>query len=296
MKAFGIDIKFLREILLATFLSLPLLFVGYGCDTPEPSMTMDSLGDFTKCTYSNELTSLDFSSAMVYYPCEKADGPFAATTLTGGWINQKEDVAWIAEHLVTHGYIVIAMTPNNNMGQNEQWEKAHKAGFKTLIAENQRPESPLFGLVDEKNLQLMGFSKGGGGALLAAADLGDQIKSTQALAPFMDQDYELDAIRSATACYSGSEDLIASNGVMMDLFNSLPPDIVRTMAIIDNAAHLDWMNEGNYHDRLITYILAWMKYHLNGDGEYEKYIQGTQNWLHDFKQFTAGTELKGGCN
>ena len=182
------------------------------------------------------------------------------------------------------------------MGQNEQWEKAHKAGVKTLIAENHRPASPLFGLVDEKNLQLMGFSKGGGGALLAAADLGGQVKSTQALAPYMDQDYELGPIRSATACYSGSEDLIASNGVMVDLFNALPLDIERTMAVIDNAAHLDWMNEGNHHDRLITYILAWMKYHLDEDSEYEKYVQGTQNWLHDFKQFTASTELKGGCN
>ncbi len=297
MKVFGFFPKYLHEILFIVLLLVILIFVGYGCDNSKPLETIKAPGDYSKCTYTKGLSSPDFGSAVVYYPCEKEQGPFAASTLTGGWINTKEDMSWLAEHLVTHGYIIISMTPTNNMGENEEWEKAHKAGLNQLISENQRSQSPIHGLVDTAALQIMGFSKGGGGALLAAADVGDKIKSTQALAPYMDHEFELNGIRSATICYSGSEDLIASHNVVVDLFNSLPKSIDRTMVILNQAAHLDWMNNGKNQDRFKTYITAWMKLHLDHDDSFKKYIKGTQEWLRDFKHYDANSETeKGGCD
>ncbi len=296
MKAFGFFPKYLHDILFVLLLSVLIIFAGYGCDNSKPLETIKTPGDYSKCTYTKGLSSPDFNSAVVYYPCETDHGPFAASTLTGGWINTKEDMTWLADHLVTHGYIIIAMTPTDNMGDNEEWKKAHKAGLNQLISENRRSQSPIHGLVDTTAMQIMGFSKGGGGALLAAADMGDKIKSTQALAPYMDHEFELDGIRSATICYSGSEDLIATHNVVADIFNSLPKGIDRTMVILNQAAHLDWMNEGKNQDRFKTYITAWMKWHLDNDGDFKKYIEGTQEWLRDFKHYDANSNAeKGGC-
>jgi dienelactone hydrolase len=298
MKAFGNSKQFLYDFLLLFIVLIPFFLTTYACDNPaqEPPL-LDKPGEFTKCAYTNDLSSSDFSSAVIFYPCEKNSAPYAASTLTGGWINTKEDMSWIADHLVTHGYILISMTPNNNMGNNEQWEKAHKAGLNKLISENKRAGSPINGLVDIENMQIMGFSKGGGGALLAAADMGDQVKSTQALAPYMDQDYELAGIRSATVCYSGSDDLIATTNVVGDIFNTLPKSIDRSMVILNKAAHLDWMNDGKYQDRFKTYITAWMKVHLNGETDYETFIKGSEEWVRDFKHFDANSNTEsGGCD
>lgn len=296
MKALGFFPKYFHQILFLLISALMALG-GYACDHPAVAETISSPGEFTKCTYNKDLTSPDYNSAIVYYPCEKDLGPFAATTLTGGWINTKEDMSWLAGHLVTHGYILISMTPNDNMGENEEWEKAHKAGLAKLVSENKNAKSPIYGLVDTGAMQIMGFSKGGGGALLAAADMGSKVKSTQALAPYMDHEVEFTGIRSATICYSGSDDLIATPSVVADIFDSLPDDITRTMVVLSQAAHLDWVDGGNHQDRFKTYITAWMKIHLNNDDSFKKYIKGTQEWLTDFKHFEADMNSdSGGCD
>lgn len=297
MKVFNIIPKLHLKFLLFYLHFVPFLFAEYTCEGSPPYETMDSPGSFTKCTYSRDLASPGFNNAVVYYPCEKDEGPYPASTLTAGWINTKEDIFWLAKHLVTHGYIIIAMTPNDNMGDNHQWKIAHKAGLKKLIDENSRLKSPIHGLVDIDNLQVMGFSKGGGGALLAAADLGTKVKSTQALAPFMDQQFELDGIQSATICYSGSEDLISSYSMVVDIVNSLPNDIDHTMAIFNKATHFDWLNDGNFQNRFKTYVIGWMKVYLKGDSSFSKNIVENRDWLYDFKHHNAnGETYDGGCN
>lgn len=297
MKAFSFTPKIIHRISLLLLLLFPFVLVGFACENSVPPESLSSKGDFSKCVYTDDLSDPGYSSAVIYYPCEKNGEPFAASTLTGGWINTKEDMSWIADHLVTHGYIIIAMTPNNNMGDNEEWEGAHKAGLGKLISENQRSDSPIRGLVDIGHMQIMGFSKGGGGALLAAADMGAKVKSTQALAPYMDHQFDLDGIRSATVCYSGTEDLIASHSVVTDIFNTLPQSIDRAMVVLDKAAHLDWMNDGNYQDRFKAYITAWMNVHLKDDAGYKKHIKNTQDWLRDFQYYDAGSKEKsGGCD
>lgn len=296
MKAFVLTPKFIKQVFLLLLLFIPFVLVGFGCEDSEPPDLLNSKGDFSKCSYTDGLTASGYSSAVVLYPCEKSKGPFPASTLTAGWINTKEDVSWISDHLVSHGYIIIAMDPNNNMGENEEWEKAHKAGITQLISENKRSDSPIFGLVDVNKLQMMGFSKGGGGALMAAADMEGKVKSTQALAPYMDHKFDLSGIRSATICYSGTDDLIATHNVMANIFGALPTKIDRSMVILKKAAHLDWMNNGNYQDRFKTYITAWMKVHLNEDESFKKYISSTQDWVREFKYIKSGSDQESGCN
>lgn len=290
--------KLFSADLLALYMAFALaLFLGSACEPePPPAEGPAAPGDYSECSYTSGLSHSDYSSARVFYPCETEDGPFAATTVTGGWTNTKEDMDWLSEHVVTHGYIVFAMTPNNNTGNNPEWERAHKAGISMLESENAESGSPIYGLVDTGALQVMGFSKGGGGALLASSDLGSQIQSTQALAPYMDSGYDLSGVDSATITYTGTEDTIASPGAVVDMYNSLPDAIERTLAYFDGVTHLDWVNGGSYQDRMKTYITSWMKVYLDGDASYEEYIDGHQSWFYEFAHNADSGAGGGGCN
>ena len=265
------------------------LFATLGC---EPD---GETGDFSQCTYTSGLYDTGYSSAIVYYPCETDAGPFAATTLTGGYTNTKEDMEWISEGLVTHGYIIFAMTPNNILGTNSSWTRAHNAGIEKLRTENNRSSSPIHGLVKTDALQIMGFSKGGGGALLAAADQGDAVRATQALAPYMDFSYDLSDIQSQTIVHAGSSDLIASARNAESMFEDIPNTVDRTFANFRGLSHGDWYGRsGSDRDRLMTYMIGWMKVYLDGDMSYQNVIDGHQSWFSDFIHLPAGTG--GGCD
>lgn len=261
-------------------------------------------GPYTLCSYTNDLSDTDYKEAIICYPCEKEDGPFPATTLTGGWTNVYEDMEWLYTHLVTHGYVIIAMTPNNNLGVNRQWKMAHKAGINKLLAENDRFFSPISGLVDTDKLQIMGFSKGGGGALLASSDLGDAVQSTQALAPYIDRiNFDLSGITAATVCYTGTDDNIAPPDRVVKMYNSLPDTTERTLGYFNDVNHLGWYGaRGDFRDRKKTYITAWMKYYLDGDDSYFPWLYGDihedhmdSGWFYDYSHNADASSGGWGC-
>lgn len=291
MKKKTFSAKCLTLLLIAAF---ALLF-AYGC---EPSGDADPAtpGTYTKCTYTYGLSDSGYSSAIMYYPCETGDGPFAATTLTGGYTNTKEDMEWLGDHLVTHGYVIIAMTPNNTLGVNSTWRQAHNAGIAKLKSENARSSSSISGLVKTDALQIMGFSKGGGGALLAATDQGANIKAVQGLAPYMDFSYNLSGIRSAAIVHAGSSDLVASDSNARDMFMDVSGTVDRTFVNYSGASHGDWYgSSGSYRDRFRTYVTGWMKVYLDGDTSYQSYIDGNQSWFAEYIHYPAGQE-GGGCD
>ncbi len=273
---------------------------GYGCDfagggsnngwenngsTNTGGTAPTDKGKFTKCTYNQNLRDAGWSSAIVYYPCEKGAGPFPASTLTGGWTNEKEEMDWLASHVVTHGYILIAMTPVNKMGLNPQWRTAHNAGIAKLKSENNNPSSPIAGLVNTNALQIMGYSKGGGGTLLAADDQGANLKTAQAIAPYFDTVHTLNKVRAATIIYTGTEDTVAVPQQSVMMYNSLPASIDRTLCYFNGFNHMVWWNKGDptAHERALTYIVSWMKVYLSGDTSYKSYLDGSQPWFFRFR-------------
>lgn len=279
---------------LALFFSLTItLFFCVGCEPPDPPVGGPAdEGVYSECTFSSGLSDSDYGSAQVFYPCEEEDGPFPATTLTGGFTNTKEQMYWLAEHLVTHGYIVIAITPTNPFSLSATtWENAHKAGISKLISQNALSSSPIYGLVDTDNLQVSGYSYGGGGTLLAANDLGTQLVSVQAFAPFA-AGTSLSGVTAATLCIAGGSDTTASPSSVISSYNSLPNTIERTYAEYTGLSHLEWVSaDATTRDRLKTYITSWMKVYLDGDTTYEEYIDGNQDW---FDEFAVNVDVGGG--
>ena len=270
---------------------LTIIFVAACSAIAESGSTDPSLkGAFTRCSYKPPQNS-GYLTAEVWYPCETAKGPFAATTLMAGYFNTHDDMRWLTYHLVTHGYIIFAMTHTDAMGNTPLWTNAHKAGIAMLKSENTRTDSKIKGLVDTSKLQIMGYGKGGGGALLASAGLGSEVKSTQALAPCMDEGYDLNEIKSATICYAGRNDENSPPGKVVSMYKDF--SFEKALAYFKNFPYSDWINTGDATNQTHAkiYITSWMKYYLDGDKKYETYLYGEQHeshlkadWFYDFRR------------
>ena len=260
----------LRRTSLALGAGLLLASVGLQAAPQDPSKN----GIETICSYTNNISSAGYQSARVSYPCGLKNANYPATTLTGGFINTKDQMYWLADHLTSQGFIVITMTPTNILGTPPIWATAHKAGITTLKNEMSRSSSPIRGKVDLSKLGIMGFSMGGGGALLAAADLKTQIKTAVPLAPFLTRAPNYSDITAKTFVMAGASDTTANSSSVASYYQTLPTAITRALATYRGATHLDWIGSGNKtrQVRFKTMITSWLKVHLVGDSAYATYL------------------------
>lgn len=254
-----------------------------GSTAANAALSPASPGADSVCSYTSGLSSWDYSSAIVTYPCNLSKSTYPATTLTGGYSNTKEDMTWLANHLTSHGYIVIAITPNNILGSPPGWATAHKGGIAKLKSETTRSASPIYKKVATSKLGIAGFSMGGGGALLAAADLKKDIKTAIPLAPYLgvsSPDYS--SISAKTLIQAGANDTISYPSVVASYYQSLPTSLTRALTTFRDASHLDWINSGSatQHARFKTLVTSWMKLYLDGDSAYQTHLDGAEHDRH----------------
>lgn len=239
-----------------------------------------TVGGESVCSYTSGLSSTGYSSARVSYPCNLSATSYAATTLTGGYSNTKEQMTWLANHLSSHGYIVITMTPKNIFGTPPVWQTAHKAGISKLKAETARSSSPIYKKIATAKLGIMGFSMGGGGTLLAAADLKTEVKTAIPLAPYLGFSSPNYAnISAKTLIQAGANDTVSFPSTVASYYQSLPSSLTRALTTFRGASHLDWINGGNatQHARFKTLVTSWLKVYLDGDSAYSTYLDGTEH-------------------
>ncbi len=257
--------------------------------TDDPSQP----GPYGACYYESGVDGPRFSGGRMYYPCAAggsssdpiAAGTFGATTLSPGFTNTSDDIFWLGAHAATHGFVVLVMHPDNTWGNNGDWCDAHEDAYYEIKAENELSGSPIEGAVDYSRLQIMGYSKGGGGTLLAAVDLsnaGEPIAAVQSLAPYFDSAYQgtdLSSIAAPTAFHAGSSDSTAPPSSHTDpMFANMNANTTRLRAIYDGMGHLSWVGSDNsYRPKVKQYIIAWMKYHMDGDTAYYSYINGADH-------------------
>jgi Dienelactone hydrolase family len=276
----------------------------YDIELTEAELVVNSgnpgaTGTFGACYYTANLTRSQYAGARMFYPCAKgsasnapiASGVFAASTLSPGFTNSSSAIFWLGEHLASHGFIVLAMAPDNTWGNNPEWRDAHVDAYNELIEENGRTGSPILGRVDVNKIQIMGYSKGGGGALMAAQQLTSQGKvlgAVQALAPYYDSWSNVNAITAPVAIHGGSSDTVAPTGShAVPMFNGLAATTKRVIAVYSGLQHLPWTSSsGTYHPRIKQYITSWMKVYLDGDASYQVYINGANHNASWFSRFT----------
>ena len=236
-------------------------------------------GESSVCTSTAGLWRWGYQSARLSWPCGLKNKA-AAITLTGGYTNIKEQMYWLADHLTSHGYVVLTITPYNIFGSPPVWESAHKAGIEELLKQNRTWYSPVRNRIDTERLGMMGYSMGGGGALLAAGELGDTVKAVVGLSPFLDRKQPFYAnISASTLLIGGSLDFTALPNAVASYYETLPADTSRALAIIRYLNHLDWVGfPSSMKNRGKILSTAWLNRHLKGDTRFDDWFDGA---IHD---------------
>jgi hypothetical protein len=119
----------------------------FGGDGPFKSMTLENTGPNQSYT--------------VYLPTELA--PEGAKNPIVGWMSggSTNPTAYpLLPHLATHGFVVVASNTTPGIGEEVSLGKEIIAGIDWAIAENDRPDSMLFGKLDTSKLASMGYSMG----------------------------------------------------------------------------------------------------------------------------------------
>ncbi|MDF1821749.1 MAG: dienelactone hydrolase family protein [Alcanivoracaceae bacterium] len=263
-----------------TLCMLTLVSVAHaGVYTPAEGLA--ARGDSAVCTSTAGLWRWGYHSARLSYPCglkEKAP----AITLTGGYTNIKEQMYWLSDHLTSHGYVVLTITPYNVFGTPPVWESAHKAGIEELLQQNRTWYSPVRNRIDTDRLGMMGYSMGGGGALLAAGDLGNTVKAVVGLSPYLDREQPYYAnISASTLLIGGSFDFTALPNAVASYYETLPADTSRALAIIRYLNHLDWVGfPSSMKNRGKILSTAWLNRHLKDDSRFDDWFDGDKHDQH----------------
>lgn len=217
-----------------------------------------------------------YKEAVFFYPCELS-APTPATTLTAGYNNTYRNLQWMAEAMADAGYVVLAMSPIDIYGDVPQWTAAHLGGQKTLIAENNRIDSPLKGKIDIERRGIAGFSMGGGGTLLAGSELQNDVKALAAFAPFLKAEDRLKVnVAVPTMILAGDRDLLVTNESIEEIYGRVTSaGVDNALAVYRNGRHQQWYraeittNRESYK----AMAIAWFDLYLKGDKSAAKSLE-----------------------
>ena len=252
--------KAIKSVYFLLALSM-VIFAAYGCD--EDNICSESV-------YVS-----DTREARVYYPCD-ISAPTPATTMCSGYIGDYDDIEFLSEAVTASGYVVLAFTPTTEYGFVEGWKDAHKSSIAELQDMNEN-HSVLSGKIDTNKLQTSGHSKGGGGAIQAAAELGDSVSSSIGMAPYQGMEFYDFNLRNMTAATfvqaAGIADYLATPSMTEDEYDALPDDISKCYKRHSAWGHFEWTGlSTTYHDTLSEEVIAWMRYYLSNDTSMEDVI------------------------
>ena len=124
----------------------------------------------------------DYRDGVLYYPLE-GNPPYKSIVLTPGFGGGSSEMSSWAEFYASHGFIALRIGPNDEINDSHyQRGLGLIDGIETIRQENNRTDSPLYGLIDEDNYSVSGYSMGGG-ASHDAAMMDNSIKAVISLNP-----------------------------------------------------------------------------------------------------------------
>tara|TARA_S200000501_G_C20869542_1_gene763578 strand:- start:4782 stop:5942 length:1161 start_codon:yes stop_codon:yes gene_type:complete len=124
----------------------------------------------------------DYRDGVLYYPLE-GNPPYKSIVLTPGFGGGSSEMSSWAEFYASHGFIALRIGPNDEINDSHyQRGLGLIDGIETIRQENNRINSPLYGLIDEDNYSVSGYSMGGG-ASHDAAMMDNSIKAVISLNP-----------------------------------------------------------------------------------------------------------------
>ena len=262
-----------RYLICSIIISCALVGCGADVEMNGPS----SEGEYSLCSYSDEMYSGYYASAKISYPCGRESQPHAAIVLTGGFLDKKETMYWLSDHLTHYGFTVITITPTTIIGPPVTWRDSHIGGYNKLLEENNNPSSPIYMTINTDAISLVGYSFGAAGALMAANELGSQITSLVLLAPVYPpgfDDLDIENVTATSLIVGGTNDILSTPKVIESLQKRLQNNAPSSFVIFNNVFHESFISIGSYHNLMKSYIVPHLEYYLESNSRYLSYLGG----------------------
>jgi len=217
---------------------------------------------------------------IVFIPGDDSD--FASDPWTGTGVNGATSVLsnipdW-GRFLASHGFVVMMTDPVTYGASAMQRSTALLQAISVLASENTRSGSPLSGMLNSKNLAVLGHSYGAAGALYAAGGTDARIKAALGLSPVGSSPYFTgDQVPSGIIC--AQNDPYMSDSGYQSEYASIPAAHKFIAQFLFNkqldSGHSIGLNPLGSHTTdpyVARYGLSFFEVYLMGDQRYEPFL------------------------
>ena len=244
----------------------------------------------------------DYRDGVLYYPLN-GNPPYKNIVLSPGFGGNSSSMSSWGAFYASHGFVAMTVGPNDEINDSHyQRGEGLIDGTQTIIEENSRFGSPVYGLIDVDSFTVSGYSMGGGAshdaALIAQANQLDHVVAVISLNPtviFEDCNLcpansyegevyciclvpELIAHSLPSLIFAGQfelNELTAYEGLLgQDIYANLPDETDKILFEGANSGHgFAELSNQEVADK----ILAFMNYFILNDDNYCEELQQTPN-------------------
>ncbi len=244
----------------------------------------------------------DYRDGVLYYPLN-GNPPYKNVVLSPGFGGNSSSMSSWGAFYASHGFVAMTVGPNDEINDSHyQRGEGLIDGTQTIIEENSRFGSPVYGLIDVDSFTVSGYSMGGGAshdaALIAQANQLDHVVAVISLNPtviFEDCNLcpansyegevyciclvpELIAHSLPSLIFAGQfelNELTAYEGLLgQDIYANLPDETDKILFEGANSGHgFAELSNQEVADK----ILAFMNYFILNDDNYCEELQQTPN-------------------
>jgi predicted dienelactone hydrolase len=227
-------------------------------------------------TFTEGAKAPEYAEGLVYYPTD-SDGPFVVMILSPGLTANNTDYEIWGRVLASHGIVALLMQPTST----SDWNDARAVDLKAALGVVRgalNASGPLAGKLDTAHVGFMGQSMGGGGTLIAANEVGNDIQAAIPMEPYA-PGASFPKITAPTLIIAAELDSVA--GVSSNAFahyNSIPATTKKIYMEGKGADH--YYSTDRYEDDFdmnARYAVAFLKLYLEGDTRYETYLYGAEH-------------------
>lgn len=226
----------------------------------------------------------NYKKYIMYYPKKMGESSkkFPAVIFSNGTGVKVSKYEAQLKRLATWGFIVIGTE------EEYSWNGfSSEMCLRLMIKLNNNEQildwdtNPFYNSIDLDNIGVIGHSQGGVGVINAATENknGYKIKTIVALSPTnmelahnLEWDYNPSLIQVPTLLISGTGDIdektVVSNSQLLDIYNSIPGDILKVKMRRANVDHGETISIAD------GYVTSWFMWHLQGDEEAKKAFVG----------------------
>ena len=244
----------------------------------QDSITNPGKYDVATMTESDGLRNgPNYNGATIYYPTN-ASPPFSSIVFVPGFISVQSSIQDWGPFFASHGIVTMTIGTNSLFDDPILRGEALLDAITTIMHENLRTNSPLFGKLDTNRIAVGGWSMGGGGAQLAAA-ADSTIEAVVALTPWLNSNQlsPSDLNHSVPLLiFSGELDPTAPPSIHANIHYDYTPETTNKLIFeIDNGNHSVANTPTGGQDDVGKIALSWLKQYLIGDSCYCPFLIDT---------------------